>query len=130
VAFTNKKQMDRFFKSLPVAIKMAITPILIFGVLLLFGLYTVMEMTSQKKDFSILRDTTRQIETLTAIRNKLMIANEGCYKLLTWASSGYNKSRLDSISNIIKNATNSLSDQLSGDIFLEKILPGAINHGF
>jgi methyl-accepting chemotaxis protein len=94
---------------------MLVTPVLLFGVLLLFGIYTTIEMSSQKKDISTVKGVTQQIEFLTNIRNNLMVANEGSYKLLSWASSGYAATRLDSIRAIIKITLENTSTQLSVD---------------
>jgi methyl-accepting chemotaxis protein len=94
---------------------MVITPITIFGVLLTLGIYTMREMSSQKKDLSVIKNITQEIEFITEIRNDLMITNEGCYKLLSWTSSGYRATRLDSISSIIKTKVSSLKEKLMSD---------------
>lgn len=73
------------------------------------------EMSSQKKDLSAIRNINQQIEYITAVRNDLMITNEGCYKLHSWTSSGYSSSRLDSISSIIRDKITSIEQQLASD---------------
>jgi methyl-accepting chemotaxis protein len=107
--------MGSFLRSLPLSIKMLITPILIFGVLLVFGIYATIEMSTQKKDLSIVNGITQRINFLTSIRSNLMVTNEGCYKLLSWASSGYAVARLDSIHTIIKVSLDTTTIQLSSD---------------
>lgn len=107
--------MNTFFKSLPLSLKMVTTPILIFGVLLILGIYAMREMSSQKKDLAVIKNITQQIEFITEIRNDLMITNEGCYKLLSWTSSGYSSTRLDSISSIVKTKVSSMEKKLTLD---------------
>lgn len=119
VVFTNDVlmalQVKIYFKSLPLSVKMVITPMLIFGVLLVLGAYAMREMSTQKRDLSAIRNLTQQIEFITSVRNDLMVTNEGCYKLLSWTSSGYSTTRLDSISTIIRTKLAIIEKKLASD---------------
>jgi methyl-accepting chemotaxis protein len=90
--------MRQFFINLKMSRKLLFSPMVVMGMLLIFGIVAYIGIMNQKRAVDVMYNGVfESYQTAAKIMNDVTNVHANVYKVLSWASSNYNKDKVDEL---------------------------------
>ena len=109
--------MKHFFMNLKMSRKLALSPLVVVIMLLIFGIVAYTGLINQKNAIDVMyNEVFEGYQTAAKITNDVTNVHANVYKVLSWASSNYDAARVDALGkeqiNALKKATSEVEKRL------------------